>query len=273
MAQGKGYVAFLDVLGFSALLTGGEGEGGRLQEYLRCIQEALATNERSPKVEYVVFSDSIILTTPDAYIESLLELLLRCSRLFGLMLNTGIPLRGAIAYGAFSREAMAESVFVAGRPIIEAYRFESEQDWVGIMLAPSVVRQVPDLLGRCSTANLSPSDPGMFEGILKLLPWAAFVQPNPQIPFHMTSLERNDFDGFAIVPSDGTATPDALVASLGTSLEALLRMKSLAPDPRSQAKYARSYQWLHNIRGRWVEVVFWQDRYAREQKLVGGASN
>src|SRR5436190_11507789 len=116
-----GFVALLDVLGFSSLVMGGD-EGARLSQYLEGIRTALGDSV-GKALDYVVFSDTIVLTTRDASEESFQVLLARSSALFGLMLKREIALRGAIAYGSFVREATPGGVFVAGKAVIEAYTF------------------------------------------------------------------------------------------------------------------------------------------------------
>src|SRR5882762_11679486 len=120
----QGYVALLDVLGFSALVSG-DGEDKHLQRYLENLRDALDNESVGPKVDYIVFSDSIVLTTKDDSESELQTLVLRCSRAFGLMLQHEIALRGAISHGSFFRAGAASGVFVAGRAILDAYRFES----------------------------------------------------------------------------------------------------------------------------------------------------
>ena len=93
-----GFVALLDVLGFSSLISG-DGEGEPLRTYMRCLQEALEVSGDGPSVDYVVFSDSIVLTTREDSKESVQALLLRTSHLFGVALENGIALRGAVAHG------------------------------------------------------------------------------------------------------------------------------------------------------------------------------
>ncbi len=124
------------------------------------------------------------------------------------MLRSEIALRGAIACGSFSRSVVpsGSGVFVAGRAILDAYHFETVQDWVGIMLAPSTIKRVPDLAKRCalSTVNLNLEE--THRAIREQIPWTAFVQPCYNIPFHASNpFENNDFSGFAIVPTDGVA--------------------------------------------------------------------
>jgi hypothetical protein len=248
-----GYVAFLDVLGFSSLVSG-DFHAERIDKYLECLSTIFNAKKGRPLVEYVVFSDSLILTTMDDSDASFQALAARCSCLFGALLENEIAIRGAISHGSFISSKTESGTFVAGRAIIEAYQFEGKQDWVGIMVAPSVIRKIPDLAERCLY-----EDPHSIEILRRLtdrLLWAAHVQPCNQIPFHGSPLENSTYRGFAIVPSDGSSDLAALRDSLTKSLERLSRLESLAPDPRAQGKYQRTYNWLNNVRSNWGTAVF-----------------
>jgi hypothetical protein len=142
-----GYAAFLDVLGFSSMVAT-EHHSERIDAYLNCLNR-IFDKEDGSKIDYVVFSDSIVITTRNDDEESLLALLSRCSTFFGALIASEIAVRGAIAHGSYLTSKTATGTFVAGRAIIEAYTFEQRQDWVGIMLAPSVNARVPDLTERC----------------------------------------------------------------------------------------------------------------------------
>jgi hypothetical protein len=72
----KGYLAFLDVLGFSALVSS-DHDGKRIESYRDSVKDAIADTE----VKSVVFSDSIVLTTDDPRPESLLTIAGACSKL------------------------------------------------------------------------------------------------------------------------------------------------------------------------------------------------
>jgi hypothetical protein len=137
-----GYVAFLDVLGFTAIVRGENREP--IDRYLECLKTVFEREENT-HVDYVVFSDSIVITTHDDSDASLQGLLKRCSGLFGSLLAQGIAVRGAIAHGSFIASKTQSGTFVAGRAIVEAYEFEGKQNWVGIMLAPSVIRKRPNI--------------------------------------------------------------------------------------------------------------------------------
>jgi len=262
----RGFVALLDVLGFSSLVAS-DGEGKHLERYLICLQQALDEEAVGPKVDYVVFSDSIVLTTQDDSEPALQAVLLRCSRALGLMLRNEIALRGAIACGSFFRSAGTSGVFVAGRAILDAYHFETVQDWVGIMLAPSTIKRVPDLAKRCALSKGNLDSEETHRAILEQIPWAAFVQPCQSIPFHASHpFESNNYSGFAIVPTDGVTKPAALRDSIDESLQALAWLQSLAPNPSAQAKYMHSQSWLVEIKRKWQDIAYWEERLKTERK-------
>jgi hypothetical protein len=263
------FVALLDVLGFSSLVAG-DRDGERLNRYLGCLQGTLNTLGAVRTVEYVVFSDTIVLTTPDDSEASLLAIITQCSRVFGTMLDNDIPLRGAIAHGFCFRSDSPEGggTFVAGRAILDAYKFEMAQDWVGIMLAPSIVQKVPDLRERCALHSPmgTPEDD---QALRKKLEWAAFVQPCGNIPFHTNNpLENYGYDGFAIVPTNGNSRINELVQDLDVKLKKLLWLKSLAPDPRAQSKYQHCYAWLYNVNASIGQIASWHNHLIDQGKLV-----
>jgi len=255
------FVALLDVLGFSALVTA-DATGDRVRGYLGCLERATKESD----VEYVVFSDSIVLTAEGDGPDSLLAVARTCSRLLGDLLNEGIPLRGAIAFGSLVRSAIAKSVFVAGRAVIEAYQFEQAQNWVGIMVAPSALSHVPDLRSRCYRSNLT--DDKSFKEALPRLPWAAFIQPCHRIPFHTsTPQERSSFDGFAIVPTNGELEPASLRDSIFVAMKRLEWLRAIAPSPRAQEKHQEAINWLSDIATHWHNVAAIQEQVQKAAAL------
>ncbi len=251
----EGFVALLDVLGFSALVRDA-GEAG-IQRYLGCLQRAT----QPTNVNYVVFSDSIVLSAKGDTPESFMAVAGACSQLFSDLLSQDIALRGAIAFGGFVREAFAESVFVAGRAVIDAYQFEQAQDWVGIMIAPSALSRVQDLHVRC---HLEDNTHTTAEGLKNLTPrlrWAAFIQPCASIPFHAsTPFDSPSFDGFAVVPTSGQPEPAALRDSTQQAIERLKWLRAIAPSPASQRKYQQTLNWLNQINYLWQRVAWSQEQ-------------
>jgi hypothetical protein len=245
-----GFVALLDVLGFSALVRE-SGEAG-IQRYLNSLTNTTAQSE----VKYVVFSDSIVLSEKGDSPESFLAIAGACSRLLGELLSQGIALRGAIAFGNFIREALGESVFVAGRAVIDAYQFEQAQDWVGIMISPSALGRFKDLEALCLINWQKHASVEGFKDLTRRLQWAAFIQPCRSIPFHpSTPFDTPMFDGFAIVPTSGVADPVALCESVTKATENLRWLRAIAPSPSAQRKYQSTLQWLSGIQETWCQIA------------------
>jgi hypothetical protein len=80
--------------------------------------------------------------------------------------------------------------------------------------------------------------------------WAAFAQYT-KIPFHA----GEKYDGFAIVPGDGGTDFAGLVSGLQGTRKQLSRLKSIAPDPRAQAKYQRSIEWVEHLIAHWDNIA------------------
>src|ERR1041384_2915036 len=201
-------------------------------------------------VDYIVFSDSIVITAIGETEQAFISVARSCSQLMHALLNQGIPIRGAIAYGAFFRSAVAKSAFVAGRAVIDAYTFEQAQDWVGVMIAPSALRRIPDADSRCSLSGCSNSE--RFKELLERIEWPAFIHRCQSIPFHSTAtLNPQYFDGYAVVPTAGVMEPAAIRDAIGTAIERLDWLRSIAPSPQAQRKYQETIKWLGLVQSDW----------------------
>jgi hypothetical protein len=190
-----------------------------------------------------------VLTLAGTESHDLLQLCRACSRLMADLIKQEIPIRGAISYGKFVRSVIEGSVFVAGKPIVEAYRYEQLQDWVGIMLTPSTLRQARDVdfakictLGAFGAPDFSNLDS---------FSWPACIQHAQHIPFHATPGATGEpfYDGFAVIPGDGTTRPGAMLDAVEVTEERINWLCSVAPSPAEQRKYAATSRWLSEIKG------------------------
>jgi hypothetical protein len=170
--------------------------------------------------------------------------------LFGSLLAQGIAVRGAIAHGSFMASKTQSGTFVAGRAIVEAYEFEGKQNWVGIMLAPSVIRKRPNIRNLSEIGTIE-TEVDLQRFVSDKKPLAAFVQICERIPFHGNPNEDLDYDGLAIVPTRGEAPFPGMKDAITASIQALSRLRAIAPDPQAQAKYQRSVVWLQRVQGSW----------------------
>jgi hypothetical protein len=119
------------------------------------------------------------------------------------------------------------------------------------MLAPSVLERRPEITeANCALSGLlgHTLEPGRpLAATVKLM-----FQHCGAIPLEDGSGNITPFDGFAIVPLNHAATLAGLRDRLDEARNTLQRLKQLAPDVRSQAKYQRSLGWLNAIRTKFV---------------------
>jgi hypothetical protein len=244
-AAKTGFVALLDVLGFRGLITGTEG-GNWVTEYLSIVDFNLGLSE----VEAVIFSDSIVLTKDGDDAESLHAICWACALLMYFLLESNTPVRGAIAHGSFYRSQFGKSTFVAGRPIVEAYDYETKQDWVGVMLAPSALRAPHGIdWNMVGYEGFNPHD--AHKDMKEHIKWRALVQRHRKIPVHSASHGRDTLDGFAIVPCLATTVGDIPI-SLRKVVGWLDALKLNAPTPEDQRKYAGALEWLNALLEQWA---------------------
>ena len=95
-----------------------DGYSKVLLKYLTCVNDVI--RPANAHVECVLFSDSIVLTSKGDDDKAFENIIKACSAAFFALFKNEIPVRGAIAFGTYWREANAGSVFLAGRPIGEA---------------------------------------------------------------------------------------------------------------------------------------------------------
>src|SRR5437870_4726779 len=79
-----GYVAFLDVLGFRAMVSGAESEK-KLGQYIETVDGAVR-DAGSDLVQYVIFSDSLVVNSKDDTANSFNAIVASCGTLFSRFL-------------------------------------------------------------------------------------------------------------------------------------------------------------------------------------------
>jgi len=154
-------IAFLDVLGFSALLER-IGLNALLESYERLLAVALAPHSESHSwsaahvfvqnelvpalmwlpIQTAYFSDSLLLWVPyhPSHTE---EFLRRCSAVFCASLAEGLPIRGAVSIGRAVLDK--ERGIYLGPALVEAVHLEENSNWVGVCLAASWKSESPSI--------------------------------------------------------------------------------------------------------------------------------
>lgn len=172
-SSGDAYVAFLDVLGFKALV-----ENNTHEELLRIYDKALLggitlglsnrkymivngpdgrsfTNDTTAvPVNSLVVSDSVIIWSSDDSARSFNEVVSVVRGVIAHSHFNGLPLRGAISLGPVSwmdsrlgsaTHNVQSSVFGVG--LTKAYQLEKDQDWAGCVVADESLRRFEERLG------------------------------------------------------------------------------------------------------------------------------
>ncbi|HBO4973960.1 MULTISPECIES: hypothetical protein [Pseudomonas aeruginosa group] len=131
------YVAFLDILGFKAMVESEvkSGEGFFLRKLYNCHQKAKSIFESDPELSVIQFSDSIVISRPysKCYFESFVERICMYQR---YLLEEGLLCRGGVAVNQhFNDESFT---FSAG--LIDAYMVESTSaKYPRVVVSPDVV--------------------------------------------------------------------------------------------------------------------------------------
>lgn len=229
-----GFIAFLDLLGFTERVRTGD-VGKSFEKYSEIIQQSLKTKESN--LQYITFSDSIVVTTNGNDSEQLLVLVEALAELqFRLLIEFGSPVRGCVSVGEYSRERKGENVLIAGFPLIDAYGYENVQDWMGIMLSPSVVKRIPELKVKTLISESERPDT-----LYKQLKWSLNLQRYMKIPFK----EGSYFDGFTIVPHQKTVElPEKLIKNLNDYCSQLDVLKLFSSSSDTQIKYVNSLRFI-----------------------------
>ena len=137
------FIALFDILGFKSIVCSNGIE--RVESAFRVFDRQIHLSTTVPQVwghqplvEYRVFSDTFFAFTPDAQVKSLRFLAWFCRNLISSAFNTGLKLRGAVAYGPVVIE---ERLFI-GEPILRAYLMERSQEWVGCWIDDSCFEKI-----------------------------------------------------------------------------------------------------------------------------------
>ena len=219
------FVAYLDILGFTKLVQDQpEVVGDVLEQFT-----AISSEQGSEALDYLLFSDLIILYTKDDSELSFQEILSKVADLQYKMLERQIPIRGCISHGHIKLLSGSRGHIIAGSPIIDAYQYEGRQQWVGVMLSPGRLKSYEGFMSWYWTQFRSP-----FAGDRKV---AAYKS----IPLKDSSGTIGAFSGYAVVPNLHNKWGSHDYSMLLRRIEMSMLQ---APDVAIQAKYNRTLEFL-----------------------------
>lgn len=151
-------VAFLDILGFEKLLleTSLDDLSKKYEALVNTARAQLfpmqfegeptlfqGRDRNRPWCNQHIFSDSIILIANDDTEFACLELLVYVWRICQTFLGFSMPLRGAITFGEIYSNS-TNNIFL-GKALLEAYKDEGRQDWIGVSILDSVMTRYNEI--------------------------------------------------------------------------------------------------------------------------------
>lgn len=136
VSYGERYVAFLDVLGFKALVVEADRHRDELYKILVSLRAFREVLERygASEVRFSQFSDSVIISAPRTE-QGMTYLFEACVRVSTRLLKEGVLVRGGIALG----NVMHTSQVAFGPAIVAAYEADTTGGPPRILLTPEVV--------------------------------------------------------------------------------------------------------------------------------------
>jgi len=227
MVRKNGFVAMLDVLGFSDYVVR-DFESHTLDAY---VDTVAAIRNKHPSLKLILFSDTVVLYTLNDDDDDFAQMLTACSTLLHALIEKEIPLRGAISHGSFVRsENDTSGTVIAGRPIIEAHQYEAQLQWIGIMIAPSVLRRFPDLRSKVTLGDRPQGTSA--EDYFASSQIGGLIQACVEIPVMPYAGIAEKLEGFAVVPTSGEAQNfRGVIHGINECNNHLSRMKPLADLP------------------------------------------
>ena len=135
------WFCYLDLLGFTQLVRSTE-VGAVIDLYEEAIAklEVGAATKRSLGISYSWFSDTFIIFTRSDSLQEFTWLEQAGRLFFQRLILANMPARGAISHGKLYSN-LEKNIFV-GEALIEAYEYGEDQNWLGLLLAPSVYRRL-----------------------------------------------------------------------------------------------------------------------------------
>ena len=133
------WFCYLDLLGFPNLVRRGEAERV-IPLYHQVVEELRqqVTARESLDVSYSWFSDTFMIFSEKCTRREFDNVQTAARKFFVRFLLEGIPVRGAISYGGLYTQKR-KNIFI-GEALIEAYEYGEKQDWLGLLLSPSISR-------------------------------------------------------------------------------------------------------------------------------------
>jgi len=129
------FVAFLDVMGFSNLVS--QNNLDQLDRYFYHVNQILLKlKESDSKINFLSISDSIIIISPTG-LNGLIQIIRAIKEIQITLLRKGILLRGALSYGSVFFDNVNN--ILVGKGYIKAYKLESQAIYPRVIIDPYII--------------------------------------------------------------------------------------------------------------------------------------
>lgn len=256
------YVAFLDILGFKAIVldrTHEQLEALYLKTLSGTIEHALSDGKyvlvsdgeaeslgpdiRKATVNSLLVSDSILIWTDDCRAESFVSIVTAVRSLLAFSMIDRILLRGAIAVGPLTMvlnqwpsqtHSYQHSLF--GRSIVDAVEAEKLQDWVGCMITTNAIE--------CYQAGCAGNDSLIEKKVL--LRYRVPMKDGQEVDYHVIDWVNHaqagiDFQSvtgaFGPSPRTSPAEFEKIKRKLANTLKFVKHVKPSAEKPPSLGQF------------------------------------
>lgn len=157
------YVLWIDILGFTELVK--ERSSKDILDIITRFLGCLAGVEAEKNISCIYFSDSAIVwqKNPSKKGEDFLDFSSASVLMLSHLLAYNIPCRGAISYGPLTvtRDISDKYDIFFGDALIEAYKAEGRENWIGVTVCPSAVKHIePDYIDQYSGGHFVKRDDG-----------------------------------------------------------------------------------------------------------------
>lgn len=187
------FVALLDILGFGALVN------NDLEKVAQTYKKAnfdfedgienINTLLQKNSVSFRIFSDTFLIYTSEVSDKSFLALLAALDFLFVAANENELPIRGATAVG----ELIVSNGIEIGIPIVEAYKNEKKQEWIGCWITRSCIDRVSDKESHLSAKSIVEYDIPLKDGEVRKEYAYNLVKSIPNIIRSRLRQNKNDF--------------------------------------------------------------------------------
>ena len=128
-------VAFVDVLGFSALVNSGSNDA--LQGYFKYVLDEFSEDRKNYKFDYLLISDAIVIFTDNTK-ANLESLCIAIGKLQMKLIMRGIIMRGGVSFGSLFINR--DKNVIVGTALINAYKLEQEAVHPRVILDRGFIR-------------------------------------------------------------------------------------------------------------------------------------